>query len=116
MRFAIWYHFYSLKKNEKRPLKSATLLKVTLLRSVFPRLLNFTNGTNSRKPSNTVFLYDQYISVYVLNTGRSKSYNEVFCENSLRLLLLTIFAKKSSILRIVNSFYLLTIFAKKVLS
>ena len=61
MRFAIWYHLYNLKKVKNTHggvlllkscrLKSATLLKVTLLHECFSRFLNCANGTKSRKAS-----------------------------------------------------------------
>ena len=57
MSCAIWYHLYNLK-NEKNTrggmlllVKTATLLKVTLLHGCFLRFSNCTNGTKSRKAS-----------------------------------------------------------------
>ena len=61
--------FAQFKKREKHPsrsvsfrkvarrLKSATLLKLTLLRRCFSRFLNCTNGSKSRKASHMQILY-----------------------------------------------------------
>ena len=60
MLCSIWYHLYNLKnvKNTHERvlslvnwLKPATLLKVTLLRGCFSRLLNCRNGTKTGKAS-----------------------------------------------------------------
>ena len=44
VRCAIWYHLYNLKS---RNLKTATLLKLTLLHGCFSRFLSCRNGTKS---------------------------------------------------------------------
>ena len=51
--------FVQFKKREKHPWRSitfkpVTFLKVTLLYGCFLRLLNYTNGTKSRKASHMV--------------------------------------------------------------
>ena len=64
MLCAIWYIMYNLKnvKNTHRGVlllvklraKPATLLKVTLLHTRFPRFLNCANGTKSRNASHMI--------------------------------------------------------------
>ena len=57
MLCAIWYHMYNLKNVKNTHggvlllVKPATLLKVTLLHGCFPRFLDCTNDTKSRKAS-----------------------------------------------------------------
>ena len=46
MRCAIWYHLYNLKN-----VKNMHGVLLTLLHGCFPRFLNCTNGTKSRKRS-----------------------------------------------------------------
>ena len=41
----------------QRLTEPATLLKVTLLHGCFPRILNCTNGTKTRKTSHIIFRY-----------------------------------------------------------
>ena len=54
------------KKHEKYPwrrLKSARLLKVTVVHGCFSRFLNCTNGTKSHKTSHIRWLYLTYFSL-----------------------------------------------------
>ena len=61
----IWYHFYNLENLENTHLGVVLLVKLQLYRR-FPRFLNCTNATRSRKASHILYINVVFYKIIIL--------------------------------------------------